>query len=493
MRIAAVLVLSACVPAASEIEPNTEDAVIVGEVDWREIGSLGDDTPERRASRAVGYLEVGARSSRCTAFLIAPDVVMTNHHCVPDAAAAVGATVYFRREAGVAVNDWQRYSCDQFLGNDAAMDFALLGCSGRPGQVLGVLGLDATDREAQTPLYLIHQNCDWFTDPSCEPSKKYSAGRLSSKWSSEWQHDADTLGGSSGSPVLDARTHRVIALHHAGGAADARGRGTSNWAVPMLRIVPALLQRFPNLDLGPKEALGLPTPDALEPNDAAADATPVREDWTSQLTIHPGDRDVFAVTLAQPGSLEVKLDFALAQGDLDVALFRGGIAGQPLLAANSPVEGETLNTGVLQPGTYFVVVYGYQNATNRYEISIKLQSAQDPGPSPVFDRFEPNDTFELAPVWAVPAMEEGVAISSTADVDYYAFDSDGGVREVTMDFAHGEGDLDLYLLDLQQKVWGESLTTTNQERLVLQLPAGRYWIKVVGYGGAMGRYRLALK
>ncbi len=40
-------------------------------------------------------------------------------------------------------------------------------------------------------------------------------------------HDASTLGGSSGSPVIDLETHRVVALHYSG------KHGRANYAVPL--------------------------------------------------------------------------------------------------------------------------------------------------------------------------------------------------------------------------------------------------------------------
>jgi hypothetical protein len=40
-------------------------------------------------------------------------------------------------------------------------------------------------------------------------------------------HDGSTLGGSSGSPVIDFDNHRVVALHHSG------QYGVANYAVPL--------------------------------------------------------------------------------------------------------------------------------------------------------------------------------------------------------------------------------------------------------------------
>ncbi|HWB76700.1 MAG TPA: hypothetical protein VG755_17160, partial [Nannocystaceae bacterium] len=41
------------------------------------------------------------------------------------------------------------------------------------------------------------------------------------------RHDASTLGGSSGSPVIDFHNHRVVAIHYSGFYGDA------NFAVPL--------------------------------------------------------------------------------------------------------------------------------------------------------------------------------------------------------------------------------------------------------------------
>lgn len=46
--------------------------------------------------------------------------------------------------------------------------------------------------------------------------KRVSPGGLIGLASSEAEHDASTLGGSSGSPVIDLTTHRVVGLHHSG-------------------------------------------------------------------------------------------------------------------------------------------------------------------------------------------------------------------------------------------------------------------------------------
>ena len=59
-------------------------------------------------------------------------------------------------------------------------------------------------------------------------------------------------------------------------------------------------------------------------------------------------------------------------------------------------------------------------------------------------------------------------------------------------FVHGEGDLDLDLLDANGSVIALSNGTTNEESIERSVPAGNYGIRVFGYSGAQGAYELAI-
>ncbi|MCK6547464.1 serine protease, partial [Myxococcota bacterium] len=140
-------------PVAEDVG-GSDSAVIIGSIDWSEITALDASSAARINSRSVGYVELAG--SRCTGFLVTRDVVMTNQHCVPAESSAAGARVYFRREAGVAVTDWASYDCSTFVGNDRDLDYALLRCAGSPGDVHGVVALDARRAVRNESIYVIH-------------------------------------------------------------------------------------------------------------------------------------------------------------------------------------------------------------------------------------------------------------------------------------------------------------------------------------------------
>src|SRR6185436_6639436 len=108
-------------------------------------------------------LSIPAEQSRCTAFLITPNVIMTNRHCIPQASAASGATAYFRYEAGGDLNFAEGVDCSTFVGNDQDLDYALLQCAGRPGDTYGVVGLSDAGAARGSSIYVVQQNCDYFT------------------------------------------------------------------------------------------------------------------------------------------------------------------------------------------------------------------------------------------------------------------------------------------------------------------------------------------
>lgn len=365
------------VGCAQDVSPEGADAklaqddgaVIVGSVEWQEAASLPEGSAERANSRAVAYLSLPAAGARCTGFLIAPDVLMTNEHCIPDAAAAVGARALFQYEQGGPAND-EGYDCSEFLGNDASLDFALVRCAGRPGDTHGVVGLEATTPSRSADIYVLHQNCDYYTDPSCAPTKKYSPGRVSAT-SPEIGHDADTLGGSSGSPLFSRVSHSVVGLHHVGLGNNGSGRGTQNRAVPMAAILPVLSQRYPGITLGAQApadgaASAQQSADGYEPNDAIAGAIAVQVPFASvDARIAVGDLDHYRFTA--PGTRSVHLSFQHAAGDLD--LYALNEAGVVLARSIGTTDEESLSFEAT--ANVVIRVIGYRGATGAYSLDIR--------------------------------------------------------------------------------------------------------------------------
>jgi V8-like Glu-specific endopeptidase len=217
------------VPNAESVD-SVESPVIVGSVNWTAATSLSSTSTERARSKAVGYLSIPAVGSRCTAWLIANDKIVTNNHCIGSSSEAVGAKVSFNYEDGVASTSRIWYDCSTFVKTWTAEDMTVLTCKALngylPGQVYGKLTVASTNAANSSAMYVLHQNCDYNATPSCVPNKKYSPGTVlnTNATSNELSYNADTLGGSSGSPVLAgagaANAHLVIGLHHVGAGSN---------------------------------------------------------------------------------------------------------------------------------------------------------------------------------------------------------------------------------------------------------------------------------
>ena len=104
--------------------------------------------------------------------------------------------------------------------------------------------------------------------------------------------------------------------------------------------------------------------------------------------------------------------------------------------------------------------------------------------------YEPNESSWDAPVVAVP-FDADLEIDGD-DVDHVAFDWRGGTVDVAVWFSHARGDLDLTLLDSAGNTLGSSVSTTDDERVAMELVPGRYVVRVEGYAGATGPYRLRI-
>ncbi|MET0403077.1 MAG: trypsin-like peptidase domain-containing protein [Cystobacter sp.] len=226
---------------SSDALMSNESTVIVGEVDWKST-TLLTGTQATRAN-AVAYLAIPAAGSRCTAWLVSDDVIITNNHCISTAAGAAGAKATFNYIDGVAAGSRIAYDCSTFIKTWSNLDMTALRCAAlngkKPGQVYGKLTVASTNAATNAGVYVLHQNCN---TSGCAPTKKFSPGKiLNANYSStDASYDSDTLGGSSGSPVLSTATNEVIALHHYGYSSG--GKGTHNSGVRATLLKSALAE-----------------------------------------------------------------------------------------------------------------------------------------------------------------------------------------------------------------------------------------------------------
>ncbi|MBD64911.1 MAG: hypothetical protein CME62_06870 [Halobacteriovoraceae bacterium] len=219
---------------------STDKVIIGGELDWFSREEI-DDYNQRANSLAVGQLKLPAQFASCTAFLINKDTIMTNNHCVTRASDLKNSTFNLYDEN----ENRQSYKCRTFLGSKPSLDYALIKCENNPGDKHGYVYLDTQAPEVGNSMYVVQENCNYIDEPYCEIDRYVSYGDIIDIRGSRITHLADTLPGSSGSPIVSLDKHKVIALHNAGSTTST---SAFNYGIPMNKIIKSMQQYFPRVE-----------------------------------------------------------------------------------------------------------------------------------------------------------------------------------------------------------------------------------------------------
>jgi V8-like Glu-specific endopeptidase len=160
---------------------------------------------------------------------ISPQQIATNMHV--NFLHQVDASGTLRAEQTFAITQLIEYR----LG---ALDMAICRIAGSPGNTYGWTEVSATDPTVGEMLAIIGH-------PAGQP-KRIEAGPCTSVSAGSVRYnDIDTLGGNSGSGILQASTGRVVGVHTNGGCNSA-GTGTnSGTAIASIRAVSPTLQALP--------------------------------------------------------------------------------------------------------------------------------------------------------------------------------------------------------------------------------------------------------
>ncbi|WP_127717971.1 serine protease [Halobacteriovorax sp. HLS] len=458
-----------------------DSQIIIGDLDWKEITTLTSTNSIRKASSPVADITLPVMGSRCTGFLISEDVLMTNEHCIPSRDHAEGVTASFRHLKGVSPSDWETYECSTFLMNSAKYDFALLKCSGAPGRKFGFVKIDSVAKRQGTGIYIVQQNCDYYSERGCDFSKKYSKGSIT-KVEDEYTHNADTLGGSSGSPVFDSSTHKVVAIHHAGYGNNGMGRGYENYAVPMSKIVPTIKAKFPTL-IGSSSSTGTnTTTDKTEPNDTISKAYTLsgKTQKLSGLKVsRTDDLDFFSINAKRGSKVDITVTFTHSKGDLD--LFTVDSSGNVISKVESSSNNEGFSFVSTGSKAYFVI-FGYKGAINSYDLAVTVKA---PVSAPTSD-----NTMSTANLLSSSA-DFSESIDYKNDVDYYKFTvTKTTTIKAQLNFSNSKGDIELKLYSSAGKVLSSSTTTKDFESISKTVNEGTYYLKVYGYKGATNNYQM---
>ncbi|MGW8884180.1 trypsin-like serine peptidase [Streptomyces sp. NPDC055749] len=215
----------------------------------------------------VGRVEVDGHVSLDwvgTAFLVGPDVIMTNRHVAVEFARGNGTGWAFQQGMsarldmaagyGPVLEGGPAYGITEVLGIHSDVDMALLRVApsdgggalpsplavaadapaGLPGRPVYCVGYPAWDGRRNEPESMRRIFMDIYNVKRLQPGT--TTELVPDK--AVMKHDCSTLGGNSGSPVFDLTDHRILGLHFGG------RYGFGNYAVPLWQMVddPLLLR-----------------------------------------------------------------------------------------------------------------------------------------------------------------------------------------------------------------------------------------------------------
>ncbi|MET4043736.1 V8-like Glu-specific endopeptidase [Bradyrhizobium sp. RT6a] len=158
------------------------------------------------------------KSLACTGFMIDDDRMLTNEHCINSQAVCESAVALFGYDSNASMTSEmvrdQSSACLEFQSMDEKLDVAMVRLANSPGKRWGRLKLAAATPD-ELSIVIHHPNGDpkYVTREDCFVVKLPVDGRAKD---TDFSHLCDTMGGSSGSPVLSRRSLEVIGLHHFG-------------------------------------------------------------------------------------------------------------------------------------------------------------------------------------------------------------------------------------------------------------------------------------
>jgi PKD repeat protein len=212
----------------------------------------GTDPAAYDRSRPVAKAIIGIKS--CTAWRVGSNNHMfTNNHCAASRGEVSAMEVWFNYEKTVCGGDTTeqvvKVSGDKLIATDYTLDYTLFSINDFASvESFGNLGLEVRDAERGELIYIpqhgsgdpkqIAIESDMNVGGLCQVDDESLFGRDEG---TDIGYFCDTIGGSSGSPVVLTDTNKAIALHHQGGCYNSGVKMSLIWpkvARHFGRIVP---------------------------------------------------------------------------------------------------------------------------------------------------------------------------------------------------------------------------------------------------------------
>jgi len=202
-------------------------------------------------SKAIARLKIAGKGT-CTGWLVGPNnLLMTNNHCIGGNSELVKTDFQFMAEGATcnanknSVAGYDVYDGIEIVKRNYQKDYTLVRLDGDPASKYGYFEIDNRIAQKGEPIFIpghpkgrakqfaltdSHPNSG-VTDGNCAV---LDVGGDSCGFSTRYktiQYTCDTLGGSSGSPVVAVNTGKVIGLHHCGAIQNTNCQ-LGNLAVP---------------------------------------------------------------------------------------------------------------------------------------------------------------------------------------------------------------------------------------------------------------------
>lgn len=179
----------------------------------------------------------------CTGFLISRDLFLTNNHCINTDAERLSALADFDfNEQGPT----QGVRFRELIMTDRGLDFSLLRLSAPQPPSRDFLRLDRSVPPVNRNMLVIEHpggEPKQVSIVDCRVHRSSMVGLTIEP--TDFSHFCDTVGGSSGSPMIDSTLGKVVGLHHLG--FDIQRNIRVNRAVQMNLILDAIGQRKPSV------------------------------------------------------------------------------------------------------------------------------------------------------------------------------------------------------------------------------------------------------